>query len=58
MRRTIIYLLLLCVSSLPINPVFAEDDYVDETESTWGAISSDDGFEKLSQSLGLLTTLG
>jgi hypothetical protein len=26
--------------------VLAEDDYIEETESTWGSISSDDGFEK------------
>jgi len=41
-------LLIATVALLLLSPISstAEDDYIDETETTWGSISSDDGFKK------------
>ena len=44
MRKLLATTLVLMLLS-PI-PSIAEDQYTEETETTWGSISSDDGFEK------------
>jgi hypothetical protein len=46
MRKLHILVATLCFSLVPLNFVYAEDDFIDETESTWGSIYSDDGFKK------------
>jgi hypothetical protein len=44
MRKILITtLILVLLSSIPS---IAEEEYTEETETTWGSISSDDGFEK------------
>jgi hypothetical protein len=46
MRKLLVFVCLISVSLFPISAVSAEDDYLEETESTWGSIFSDDGFTK------------
>lgn len=45
-KKPLIIALSLFLALLPATYAHAEDIYTDETETTWGVISSDDGFSK------------
>ena len=45
-KKPLIIALSLLLALLPAAYAHAEDIYTDETETTWGVISSDDGFSK------------
>jgi hypothetical protein len=45
-KKPLIIALSLFLAILPATYACAEDIYTDETESSWGVISSDDGFSK------------
>lgn len=45
-KKSLLFFLCLLTSNLLTPIAHAEDIYTDETETTWGVISSDDGFAK------------
>jgi hypothetical protein len=46
MRKSVVALLCLLLATFSVSNSQAEDEYVEETETTWGSILSDDGFTK------------
>jgi len=42
----LVVLICLLLATFPVSNSQADDEYVEETDTTWGSILSDDGFEK------------
>jgi hypothetical protein len=47
MKIKLLTALLVALSVFPVQATYAEDDYVEDTDSSWGRIDRDDGFERV-----------